>query len=557
MSEERPRGWHGSSDVEELRRAADAMAFLADVSHALADARDLDASLRALAEHLVPQFTDLCAVYLVRDDALIPHTVRHADPERLAFVTDMLRRYPLRPDQSAVLRTGEPLYVPVATPAFLARWAHDERHLAEIETLAIGSVIAVALEARGSTLGIMQLLRTRGREPFTTADRDLAVMLAQRAALALDNARIAERERRIARTFQEAALPRALPRVDGLRLDVVYVPSERDAGIGGDWYDAFLLRDGKLVVSIGDVAGKGVDAAVLMSSLRQAIRVAAYQGLDAAAILAATDEALANERPDRIATAFVGILDPAAWTLAYASAGHPPALLRSAGGALVPLASGGTPLGIGGGRYTVRTVTAIPPGSVLVLYTDGLTEATLDVIEGERRLNVVLADDAVVYAANPARFVRDAVLRETARDDVAILVVGFGRDVHWSFDAEDAMAAHGARSSFVEHLRERAGEGDLASAELIFGELIGNVVRYAPGPIDVGLEWNEDRPVLHVLDRGPSFDLAAALPEDVLSENGRGLFIVAALGEGLRAEAVPGRGNHVRVGLPVRRKARA
>jgi len=554
MSDERARGWHESTDVEELRRAADAMAFLADVSHALAEARDLDASLAALAAHLVPQFTDLCAVYLVREDVLIPHTVRHADPERQEYVTDLLRRYPLRAEQSAVLKSGEPLYVAVATPAFIAQWAHDERHLAEIETLEIGSVIAVALQARGSTLAIMQLLRTRGREPFTPADRDLAVMLAERAALALDNARIAERERRIARTFQEAALPRALPRVDGLRLDVVYVPSERDAGIGGDWYDAFVLRGEKLVVSIGDVAGKGVDAAVLMSSLRQAVRVAAYQGLDPAAILAATDEALSNERPDRIATAFVGILDLASWTLAYASAGHPPALLRSAGGALVALASGGTPLGIGRAGYAVRTMTAIPPGSVLVLYTDGLTESTLDVIEGERRLNGVLEDDAVVYSANPARFIRDAVLRENARDDVAILVVGFGRDVHWSFDAEDAMAAHGARSSFVEHLRARAGEGDLASAELIFGELIGNVVRYAPGPIDVGLEWNEDRPVLHVLDRGPSFDLAATLPEDVLSENGRGLFIVAALGEGLRAEALPGRGNHVRVGLPVRRR---
>ncbi|HEX3463311.1 MAG TPA: SpoIIE family protein phosphatase [Candidatus Elarobacter sp.] len=557
MSDERPREWHGTTDVEELRRAADAMAFLADVSHALADARDLDASLDALAQHLVPAFTDLCAVYLVREGALIPHTVFLDDGGQRAFVADMLRRYPLRADQSAALRSGEPLYIPVATPEILARWAHDERHRAEIESLQIGSIIAVALAARGSTLGIMQLLRRRGREPFTPGDRDLAVMLAERAALALDNARIGERESRIARTFQEAALPRALPRVEGLRLDVVYVPSERDAGIGGDWYDAFLLRDGKLVVSIGDVAGKGVDAAVLMSSLRQAIRVAAYQGLDPAAILAATDEALANERPDRIATAFVGILETASWTLAYASAGHPPALLRSAGGALVALGSGGTPLGIGGARYAARTVTAIPPGSVLVLYTDGLTESTLDVIEGERRLRGVLEDDAVVYAANPARFVRDAILREHARDDVAILVVGFGRDAHWSFDAEDAMAAHGARSSFVEHLRERAGEGDLASAELIFGELIGNVVRYAPGPIDVGLEWNDDRPVLHVLDRGPSFDLAAALPEDMLSENGRGLFIVAALGEGLRADAVPGRGNHVRVGLPVRRSAPA
>jgi PAS domain S-box-containing protein len=549
--------WIGvSTDVDARRRAADGMAFLADASEALGNARDLVAALQALAKLVVPTLADWCSVYLVRDGELQPHTIHHRDPVKRAFLWDLLRRYPPRPQNSEVLRTGEPLYIPFVSLSDLDDSAVDERHRAEMASLDFASLLAVPLAARGNPLGIMQLIREAHRDPFSPGDRDLAVLLAQRAAVALDNARIAERERRIARTFQEAALPRALPRIEGLRLDVVYVPSERDAGIGGDWYDAFELRDGKLVVSIGDVAGKGVDAAVLMSSLRQAIRVAAYQGLDAAAILAATDEALANERPDRIATAFVGILDPGSWTLAYASAGHPPALLRSPGGALMSLATGGPPLGLRSPNGVVRTVTAIPPGSVLVIHTDGLTEATLDVIEGERRLTEVLRDDGVVYAANPARFVRDAVLRETARDDVAILVVGFGRDAHWAFDAEDAMAAHGARSSFVAYLRAGADEGDFASAEMIFGELIGNVVRYAPGPIDVGLEWNGEQPVLHVLDRGPSFDLAAALPEDILCENGRGLFIVDALGEGLRADAIPGRGNHIRVGLPVRRKPR-
>ncbi|MBV8643135.1 MAG: SpoIIE family protein phosphatase [Candidatus Eremiobacteraeota bacterium] len=549
--------WIGvSTDVDERRRSADAMAFLADAAEALGNAIDLDAALAALAKLVVPTLADWCSVYLLRDGELVPHTVHHRDPVKRAFAWDILRRYPLRPEQSHALRTGEPLYIPVATPQMLAPWIIDEQHAAAIASLGFNSVLAVPLAARGGTLGIMQLLREPHRDPFAPADRDLAVVLAQRAAVVLDNARATERERRIAHTFQEAALPRALPRIDGLRLDVVYVASERDAGIGGDWYDAFVLRDGKLVVSIGDVAGKGVDAAVLMSSLRQAVRVAAYQGLDPAAVLAATDEALSNERPDRIATAFVGILDPATWTLVYASAGHPPALLRSPGGALLTLTTSGPPLGLRAPNHVVRTIAAIPPGSVLVTYTDGLTEATQNVLEGERRLNDVLSDDAVVYSANPARFVRDAVLRENARDDVAILVVGFGRDAHWSFDAEDAMAAHGARSSFVQYLAAGADEGDLAAAELIFGELVGNVVRYAPGPIDVGLEWNDERPTLHVLDRGPSFDLAAALPTDMLSETGRGLFIVDALGEGLAVNAVPGRGNHVRVMLPIRRKRR-
>lgn len=420
--------WIGvSTDIDARRRAADGMAFVADASEALGNAPDLDAALQMLAKHVVPVLADWCSVYLVRDGKLTAHTIHHRDPVKRAFVWDMMRRYPPRPEDSEVLRTGESLYIPVVKLADLIDSAVDDRHRADIERLDVGSIIAVPLAARGSALGIMQLMREKRRDAFSPGDRDLAVVLAQRAAVVLDNARIAERERRIARTFQEAALPRALPRVAGLRLDVTYVPSERDAGIGGDWYDAFALRDGKLVVSIGDVAGKGVDAAVLMSSLRQAIRVAAYQGLDPAAILAATDEALANERPDRIATAFVGILDTSTWTLAYASAGHPPALLRSPGGTLEPLSTGGPPLGLRAPSPAVRTVAAIPAGSVLVLHTDGLTEATQDVIEGERLLSEVLRGDAVVYAANPAGFVLDAVLRETARDDVAILVAVFER----------------------------------------------------------------------------------------------------------------------------------
>jgi PAS domain S-box-containing protein len=554
----RVTSWIGTAtDIDARRRASDAMAFLADATEVLGAARDLDAAFGALAKLVVPLLADWCLVHLVRDELIVPHTIHHRDPVKRALAWDVMRRYPARPlnplDPLALLRR-DVSYVPVVTPEIIARSASDERHAADLASLGFHSLVAVPLVARGNALGVLQLIRDGRRDPFAPGDRDLAVVLAQRAAVVLDNARVADRERQIARTFQEASLPRTLPRLDGLRLSVTYLASDRHAGIGGDWYDAFVLRDGRLVVSIGDVAGNGVDAAVLMSSLRQAIRVAAYRALGPAEVLALTDEALQNEAPERIATAFVGILDPRTWTLRYACAGHPPPILRTPEGELIPLAMGGPPLGIGSRSDIPHTIAEIAPGSLLVTYTDGLTEATHDIIEGERRLNEVLADDAVVHAANPARFVRDGVLEEGSRDDVAILVLGFGREAHWAFDAEDAMAAHGARSSFVEYLRRHADPaGDIAAAELIFGELVGNVVRYAPGAIDIAVEWNDERPVLHVLDRGAPFDVEAVLPEDVLSENGRGLFIVDALGEGLSARRHPGRGNHVRVVLPVRR----
>ena len=202
-----------------------------------------------------------------------------------------------------------------------------------------------------------------------------------------------------------------------------------------------------------------------------------------------------------------------------------------------------------------RVIAGIPPGSLLVLYTDGLIEATHDVVDGYARLRAALARDAIVHAAAPAALIRDIVVPDGVRDDVAILTLSLGRDTHWSFESQDALAAQSARSSFVAALaRDASPDSDLAAAEVIFGELIGNVVRYAQGPIDIDLEWTKTAPVLHVLDRGGGFDLRSTLPDDVMSEHGRGLYIVSVLGYGLHADRLPGRGNHVRVTLPVRRR---
>jgi hypothetical protein len=218
-------------------------------------------------------------------------------------------------------------------------------------------------------------------------------------------------------------------------------------------------------------------------------------------------------------------------------------------GAGLPL---GAPLVV---ERKTRNLVGIPPGSLIVLYTDGLVESTRDVVEGEARLREALELDAVLHSKSPATLIRDLVIPGGARDDVAILTLALGRETHWSFESDDAVAAQSVRSSFVGALaREVGDQSDLGAAELIFGELIGNVVRYAPGPIDIDLEWNGLVPVLHVLDRGNGFDLRSTLPEDVMSERGRGLYIVSVLGSDLRADRLPGRGNHVRVALPVRRR---
>jgi len=156
--------------------------------------------------------------------------------------------------------------------------------------------------------------------------------LAKRAAISIENAQLYEHEHEVAKEFQRAALPISLPQIPGIRFDGIYVPASRRAQLGGDWYDALQLADGRVVISIGDVAGSGLEAAVIMANVRQAIRGVAQVHADPDLMLEAADRALRSENPDRFVTAFVGVIDPIERTIAYQSAGHPPPLLCSGSG---------------------------------------------------------------------------------------------------------------------------------------------------------------------------------------------------------------------------------
>ena len=138
---------------------------------------------------------------------------------------------------------------------------------------------------------------------------------------------------------------------------------------------------------------------------------------------------------------------------------------------------------------------------------------------------------------------------------VSILTLSFLPTCRWWFDAENAKAAQDARGEFVQFLREHEQDAEaIAASELVFGELIGNVVRHAPGAIDIDLDWSNGFARLHVIDRGRAFKADRMLPQDAMSESGRGLFIVRQLATELSIEHVPGYGNHVTAGLPLRHK---
>jgi len=363
-----------------------------------------------------------------------------------------------------------------------------------------------------------------------------------------------DHERKIALRLQEAALPHALPAIPGIAFDAFYQAGSHDAHIGGDWYDALRLPDGRIVFSIGDVDGSGLEAAVTMANVRQVLRGVAQVHADPSLMLDAVDRTLQAEGTGRLVTAFVAVLDPVTAELTYASAGHPRPLLCQDDDAR-ELRADGVPLGVGRVSRSVE-VTSMPEGSLLVLYTDGLTEASRDIGAAEERLRTFVCAAATRSHTRLARKVYDAVTGEIGHDDVAVFTVrrmdatAGGTILRTELRSDDVASAREARRRFSDALVARGFSPEaLAAAETVFAELIGNVVRYAPGTAEIALDCSGPAPVLHVLDRGRGFRHLPKLPDDVLSERGRGLYIVSALADDLSVTRRHDGGSHARAVL--------
>lgn len=545
--------------LEEERSRSDRLRFIADASEIIFESLDLPNIFDRLTEYVVRDMADLAYIMLIENqDTLRTVSAAHRDPRKRAYAEHLRGQRALRPETEEnalrMLAAHRPmLYAQVAPDALLANtW---EYLASDLRALDIRTGITIPLHSRGETFGALVVYRCgRGAKPYEDRDLPLFEDLARRLSIAIDHSGTLARERRIAEALQQTLLPQPgmMPDGAGMKFAAEYRPSSREADVGGDWYDAFTLEDGSIAVSVGDVTGRGLAAAGLMGKLRQAMAMAIVYERDPARALDAVDYQLRVRDSTAIATAFIGIIDPSRSEMRYASAGHPPPLLRR-GEDLVELKAIGVPIGLRElDREESRTI-SLDGAQLLVLYTDGLTEATRDVTFGERRLQQIASSDAILFVHNAAQFLCDACLPLDAQDDTAVLTVSFGKRVHWAFDAENAQAAHDARSEFVAELRAHAEPaGDIDAAELIFGELVGNVVRHAPGPIDVQVEWTHEHPVLHVTDRGKGFIRNPALPIDPLSECGRGLYIISLLGRSVYVERIPGYGNHIAVELPVR-----
>jgi GAF domain-containing protein len=514
------------------------LAVVSRASDELARSLSLRETYDTFVRIIVPELADWASI-TIRDRGGDLRTVSsvHIDPSRHTVAHRMTASI------EHVMKTGWPVVTTLVDDG-------DE--------LGLRSTISVPLVANGECYGALSVGSTSLHRLFTADELPLFEELARRASAAIANARLYEQEHRVATALQAAALPKSLPNGLGLHFSGHYTPGRSELRIGGDWYDAMRLSCGRIMLSIGDVLGTGLEAAITMGNLRQVVRGVAHVSPDPALMLDAADKTLRVDRTDPLVTAFIGILDPVTSSLTYATAGHPPALLRYADGTFAELHTGGLPLGLRErDEATTRTI-ALLPGSVLVCYTDGLIESTQDILEGERRLRAALESDAALAHDDLARAIHDAVLYDGSHDDVAILTVRMPPPgapdpfIRWSFDTKNVACAVAARRRVRTLLAERGVDHEACdAAELVVGELVGNVARYASGIADMVMDFSGTWPVVHLLDEGDGFYYLPNSP-DVFSERGRGLFIVEKLSRGLSVDARPGGGSHARVVLDVR-----
>jgi anti-sigma regulatory factor (Ser/Thr protein kinase) len=270
----------------------------------------------------------------------------------------------------------------------------------------------------------------------------------------------------------------------------------------------------------------------------------------------------------RFVTAFVAVFDPVCGEFVFANAGHPPPLLRDAAGTIVELTRGDLPLGLRQTTDTDATVLNIEPGSLLVAYTDGLTEFERDPGTAYARLYTSVENIRPETEDIAQRLFTAVSQGRPTHDDVAILAVSFGPALteiggergasFWTFRTGDAGRATAARRECMTRLRAAGLKRDeMHAAELVFGELVGNAYRHAQGTVEIILDVSGTVAVLHVLDSGDGFEFRPRLPLDPMAERGRGLFLVKAFADEFSMQRRCTGGSHARAVLVGRTRVRA
>ena len=423
-------------DITTHKRAELAQRFLAQSADVLASSLDPDQLLVEIANLAVPELADWCSVEVQTDGGLLERkALAHVNPDVRQRAIDIARRYPPDPDAPQgvyeVVRTGQPELYPDIPDEMIRAAAVDEEHYDEIVAIGMRSAIVVPMTTRGRTLGALTWVNGRSGRRFDEQDVELAHELARRCATAIDNARLYSDRSYIARTLQQSLLPVELPDIPGIETAARFRPTGEGNEVGGDFYDVFETGNRGWTVVMGDVCGKGPDAAAVTALARYTLRAAAMREKLPSRSLQLLNEALLRQRDDRrfctVAYAYLEKLDRGA-RAGISTGGHPLPLVLRADGSVEPVGAPGTVLGIVPDPDLGDHLVTLEPGDSLVFYTDGVIESRPDSngVLDERRLGELVATCAGESPdAIAARIEGAAVMSQNGRprDDIAVLVL--------------------------------------------------------------------------------------------------------------------------------------
>jgi PAS domain S-box-containing protein len=419
--------------LSELER----LTLLAETTTLLTSTLDIHEALRRLIDLVLPRLADWAVIDLIGErDEVRRFAVAHAECGTVVFREDLQGPMPPVPQESPMplSRALRGVASSLAGPETYqgppdSDIAVEQRRL--FEATGMHSAIVVPIRSPHDVLGALTLGRADQPERFTATDTALLEDIARRASLALENARLYQRERKVAETMQRHLLPK-LPRTPGRSMTARYLPAPDASHVGGDWYDAFTLSDGATALAVGDVVGHDLDAAAGMAQLRNMLRAYALsQRKPPSKIVQWLDQAIQEIAEVSMATLVFARMtenDAGQCELSWTNAGHPPPLLVTQEGVARYLTDGhGVLLGVAPDQVRPDATAELPPGATLLLYTDGLIESPRHALdEGLNRLR----RHAESLAHHPLESFMDQLLARARppdnEDDVALLAVRHG-----------------------------------------------------------------------------------------------------------------------------------
>ena len=508
---ERQRAAITSSEAARRR-----MHVVARISEVFTRSLEWREAFAAATDLLVPSFCDSVSI-AIEDGALV--TVAAA------------------PAGSVVLGSLPPITTASAASAF----ANDATH----------ATMTVAITgANGHRHGVMTFTAV-GVRRFTLDDLALAEDLGRRAGMFMENARLFEREREIARGLQTSLLPLEIPSMAGVTIAAVCVAGVEGVDVGGDWYDVVRLPNGRIAFAVGDVAGRGVLAAAIMGQLRSSLRAYVLEGLEPGDALARLNIFMLSQERMTFATVGLGVIDAATGVLHYASAGHLPPLIRESDGTASFLETASAlPVGLMNDAYYEQSEHRLAPDASITLFTDGLIESRARPIDAGLTQLLAVARRS---HESPDAFVNELLVAlapgapETSDDDVTALTLRFEpvADQGGFAPREPSLAVtYPAIASSAPEMRRRLTAflktigfpaWEAGNVQLAAGEALANAIQHAycgvaqPGLVTLRAASSGGRLRVEVRDHGVWRQKRRETGPALLAENGRGITLMHAL----------------------------